>query len=398
MRFAKQLPVRLMACTAALALLSACEDGFDFDLRGKMGGSFDTSEAAKQATAKRPQPDERGIISYPNYQVAVAQRGDRLVDVANRIGMDPETLARHNGMQPNDTLRAGEVIALPKRVAEPTGGPIQPPSDGTDITSIAGAAIDRAEAPTVETTTLEPSSPAPAQTGVEPVKHKVERGETAYTIARLYGVSIRALAEWNGLDKEFSIREGQHLLIPVVLDGEEQAAAAPMETIVTAPGQGSPTPTPPSSTKPLPAETPAPAAAPVPAPKQENLGATQTAASTASNARMQMPVSGAIIREYTKGKTDGIDISASTGSPVKAAASGVVGAITSDTSGKNIVVLKHPDGLLTVYANVGEIKVQKGDSISRGQTIASVGSGSPSYVRFGIYKGSESIDPGPYLR
>ena len=77
-------------------------------------------------SAPRPEPDNRGVISYPNYQVAVARRGDTLEDVAARVGTDAAALARYNGLQVNDPLRAGEIIALPRRVAEPspaTGSP-----------------------------------------------------------------------------------------------------------------------------------------------------------------------------------------------------------------------------------------------------------------------------------
>ena len=49
----------------------------------------------------------------------------------------------------------------------------------------------------------------------EPIRHKVSRGETAFTISRLYNVSIRSLADWNGLDSNYTIREGQYLLIPL---------------------------------------------------------------------------------------------------------------------------------------------------------------------------------------
>ena len=44
----------------------------------------------------------------------------------------------------------------------------------------------------------------------------MQRGETAYTIARLYNVSAKSLAEWNGLGPDLAVREGQYLLIPVV--------------------------------------------------------------------------------------------------------------------------------------------------------------------------------------
>ena len=171
----------------ALLVLAACDQPVDFDLRGLSGG-FSTTEAAQAPVASRPQPDNRGVISYPNYQVAVAQRGDTLTDVAARVGIDAATLASYNGIDPNVTLRKDEVLALPRRVAEPspaTGalgtGPIQP----VDINTLAGDAINRAPAtPGVQTAAL-PSAPAPRQTGAEPVRHKVERGETAFTLARL---------------------------------------------------------------------------------------------------------------------------------------------------------------------------------------------------------------------
>ena len=63
-----------------------------------------------------------------------------------------------------------------------------------------------------------------------------------------------------------------------------------------------------------------------------------------------------------------------------------------------IIVVKHPDNLLTVYANVGNITVKKGDSVSRGQKLATVRSGESSYLHFEVRKGFESVDPLPYLQ
>lgn len=376
----------LFVAGSALAFIAACEQlPNDFDLRGKIGDSrFDTSEAARNATANRPSPDSRGIISYPNYQVAVAQRGDTLGGLATRIGMNVADLARFNGMKPDDTLRAGEIIALPYKVDEPAGGTIQPAGQ-VDITEVAGRAIDSAEATPVQTSEL-----PPVQTGTEPVRHKVERGETAFTIARLYNVSVRALADWNGLDREFNVREGQHLLIPT-------ASLARADDIGTAPGQGSPTPTPPSASQPLPDETPVAAATPVAAPTSPNLGKEQTQASK-STARMLMPVTGSVIREYAKGRNDGIDIAATAGAPVKAAEAGTVAAITANADQVPIVVVKHANNVLTVYANVSDIAVKKDQTVSRGQTLGKVAAGDPAYVHFEVREGFESVDPLPYVR
>ncbi|WP_323763440.1 peptidoglycan DD-metalloendopeptidase family protein [Marinovum sp.] len=392
--FPPRFPV--IVAGSALAVLAGCDSlPNDFDLRGKIGSSqYDTSEAARNATASRPSPDERGIISYPSYQVAVAQRGDTLGKLAGRVGISVPDLARFNGMRADDSLRAGEIIALPYKVEEPATGPIRPAAEAPDITAIAGAAIDSAAATPVQTSEL-----PPVQTGAEPVRHQVERGETAFTIARLYNVSVRALADWNGLDKEFTVRQGQFLLIPTVRESAAASTpvAAPEPVRTSEPGQGSPTPTPPSAAKPLPAATPVAAATPVPVPPSPDLGKEQTKA-PAKAARMQMPVSGSVIREYAKGRNDGIDIAASAGTPVKAAEAGTVAAITASADQVPIVVVKHANNVLTVYANVDGITVKKGDTVSRGQTLGKVAAGDPSYLHFEVREGFESVDPLPYVR
>ncbi|WP_299280476.1 peptidoglycan DD-metalloendopeptidase family protein [uncultured Tateyamaria sp.] len=383
----------LMATCGGLALLAACDTPLDFDLRGPEGG-FNTREAVRNATTSRPQADDRGVISYPNYQVAVARRGDTLTDVANRVGLPPAELGRFNGVAPDVPLRAGEVIALPRRVSEPspaTGaigtGPIQPGS--VDVTTLAGSAIDNAAptpaAPGVSTTPL-------PQTGQEPIRHRVERGETAFTIARLYQVPAKSLAEWNGLGADFAVREGQFLLIPVA-----RTNAPARDSATTPPGSGSPTPLPPSAARPLPEDDTAnpPAATPDPAKPVADVGTTTAPAQTSD---MAFPVQGSIIRDYAKGRNEGIDIKAAPGTAVKAATDGTVAAITKSAEGVPIVVVRHPGNLLTVYANVADVSVAKGDPVKRGQSIAKLrANDADAYVHFEVRDGFDSVDPGPYL-
>jgi murein DD-endopeptidase MepM/ murein hydrolase activator NlpD len=391
---------RLMLATVALGALAACDgQPLDFDLRG-LGGGFSTADAATKATASRPRADDRGVISYPNYQVAVAKRGDTLNDVAARLGLDAGELAKFNGVAPDVPLRKDEIIALPRRVAEPspatgaaTTGPIQP----VDVTTLAGNAIDNAPDTTVQTANLPPAQTAPAQTGAEPIRHKVERGETAFTVARLYQVSAKSLAEWNGLGADFAIREGQFLLIPVERQAPPKRTG---NTATPAPGAGSPTPTPPSAVTPLPkndtetaaATTAAAAAKPA---KPVDVGKTTTPAKVT---KMAFPIQGDIIREYAKGKNEGINIKGVAGASVKAADGGTVAAITQSADGVPIIVVRHPDNVLTVYANVTDVQVQKGDTVRRGQGLAKLRSGSDAYVHFEVRNGFDSVDPLPYLQ
>lgn len=399
----RTLRLTLLAGTSAVVLAACGDQPLDFDLRG-IGGGFSTADAATGPLANRPKPDNRGVISYPNYQVAVASRGDTLADVANRVGLDVATLAKFNGIEADVPLRKDEIIALPSRVAEPspaTGardtGPIQP----VDISTLAGNAIDNApETPGVQTAAVPPAqATSTAQTGKEPVRHKVERGETAYTVARLYGVPVKALAEWNGLGADFGVREGQFLLIPVPRQAppkrvddtaQDSASATPL------PGAGSPTPTPPSATQPLPQDESAIPAPPVTTPSKPvaNVGQTTTPTKTTN---MVQPVTGTIIRAYAKGKNEGINIKAAPGTPVKAADTGTVAAITKSADGVPIIVVRHADNLLTVYANVDQVSVSKGDSVKRGQAIAKLRPGDDAYVHFEVREGFDSVDPAPFI-
>lgn len=381
---------------ASLVLLGACEPNgaFDPDLRNFGQSGLDTSAAALGATQARPTPDARGVISYPTYEVAVARPGDTLETIALRVGQTPGELGNYNAIPAGTQFRGGEVLALPPRVAggaPPLGTlPGQPaaPGGGIDVATIASSAIDRAEAG--GTGRPPASAPAIRPSGTEPVRHQVVRGETAYSIARLYNVNVRSLAEWNGLGADLAVREGQFLLIPVASASAPPAPAG----IAPAPGEGT-LPPPPSASEPLPAEKTRPAAAaPKPAPAPD-LGATKTAA---SGARMAMPVAGKIISTYQKKKNEGIDIAAPAGTTVSAAADGTVAAITKDTDQVPILVLRHEGNLLTVYANIDGITVSKGDRVRRGQAIAKVRASDKPFLHFEVRQGFDSVDPMPYLQ
>jgi murein DD-endopeptidase MepM/ murein hydrolase activator NlpD len=392
-----------IALLPLVLLAAACTEPLDYDLRGQLG-AFNTTRAAQTATENRPAPDSRGLITYPSYQVAVARNGDTVADLAGRVGLPAVEVARFNGVETTDPLRKGEVLVLPRRAPEASARSGTATPGGVDIASLAGSAIDSAPSTSpnpgsVTTTTLQntPSKPAPTrvQAGPEPVRHKVTRGETAYTIARLYQIPVKALAEWNGLGSDFAIREGQYLLIPLK-DPNARPPKAETQEAVTAPGQGSATPTPPSATQPLPDEDVKPAAEartePTPTVKIQE-------PTRASEAAMAYPVTGKIIRAYSKGKNDGIDIAAAPGSPVKAAEAGTVAAITADSNKVPIIVIRHDRNLLSVYANVDGIRVQKGDRVNRGQSIAKLrGSAEEAYVHFEVRDGFESVDPLPYLQ
>lgn len=372
-------PRHMAALGLSVLALSACDGvrSLDYDLRGS-AGALDTTSAVRAATNDAPQPDTRGVVSYPDYQVALARRGDTVADVAARVGLRSEDLARYNALPEDVPLRGGEILALPRRVAEPAT------ASGVDVTTIAGNAIARAE--------NTPGLPA----GDQPRRHKVEPGETAFSIARRYDVPVASLAEWNGLGADLNLRVGQYLLIPTRPDTREKgdvAVAALPPVTTTAPGVGSPTPIPPSAATPLPEKDVGPDEAEDDKPEPPKPLASQaTAASDTS--RLRMPVQGKITRAYG-GSSDGIGLTGSAGAPVVAADDGTVAAITRDTGQVPIMVLRHDDNLLTVYAGLSGMTVNKGDRVKRGQKIGQLPS--DGALHFEVREGFDSVDPVPYL-
>ena len=198
--------LRALVLTTTLAALAACDTptggGLDWDLRSG-GNALDTSGAALQVSANRPGANGQGVLNYPNYQVAVARRGDTVASVASRVGIGADELASFNALRPNDPLRDGETLVLPRRVAAGMG------SNNTGAV-IGGSGAQRVDVAGIATTALDrvggAPAPAAATVGPEPQRHKVARGETAYSIARTYGVSAKAIADWNGLPADLAVR------------------------------------------------------------------------------------------------------------------------------------------------------------------------------------------------
>ena len=378
---------RLAATGAVLGLLASCgpNGGFDPDLRGWMPGNLATDDAAA-AAPPRPEPDQRGVITFTNGQVVVARAGETPAAIAARLGLGAAELARHNALLPDTMLEAGAVLVLPSRVAGAPAGGAAGAGGAAAVTDPFANQPSRSTAPTGTPPAAAPAATPAASPAPAPREHVVTAGETAWSVARRYNVSVQDLASWNGLPADMALRVGQRLLIPQ--PGQQRPATA----ATTRPGQGSQTPPPPSASAPLPDEATAPAASPAPAAPAADLGATRTAA-TAS--RFQMPVSGSIVRLYEKGRNDGIGIAAPAGAPVSAAGAGTVAAITRDTSGTPIVVVRHEGDLMTVYAGLGDVTVARGDSLSAGQALGNAGQS--GVVHFEVRRGFESLNPESFL-
>ena len=96
----------------------------------------------------------------------------------------------------------------------------------------------------------------------------------------------------------------------------------------------------------------------------------------------------------------GIDIGASTGSSITAADGGTVITASYSSSAGNYVVISHGNGLSTVYMHCSKLLVSEGDTVSKGQTSARVGSTGYStgpHLHFGVRKNGSYVDPTDYV-
>ena len=96
----------------------------------------------------------------------------------------------------------------------------------------------------------------------------------------------------------------------------------------------------------------------------------------------------------------GIDIGASTGADIIAAADGEVVISTYRSSAGNYIMLDHGGGVSTVYMHCSKLLVGVGEKVKQGQVIAKVGStgySTGSHLHFGIRSGGTYVNPRSYV-
>lgn len=163
--------------------------------------------------------------------------------------------------------------------------------------------------------------------------HTVGRGENLADIARAYGVDAQHLAEVNNLQEPFNLEEKRRLFVPEKSRAKEGNAS--------------------QKTKAKESED------------QEAPG------------KLSWPVEGKVISEFgvRRGiQHNGMLIEAPEDAPVRAAADGKVGFVDDMAGYGKIVIIEHPNRLLTVYAHLKETKAAAGQRVDRGKIIGTVGS------------------------
>jgi murein DD-endopeptidase MepM/ murein hydrolase activator NlpD len=163
-----------------------------------------------------------------------------------------------------------------------------------------------------------------------------------------------------------------------------------------------PAPPPARATSPVPPTRPAPAPVPAP-PARATRPEPDEPPRPAGSGRLGWPLKGDLVARFgvrDGERHDGIDLAAPAGTPVSAAADGVVLWVGAQAGYGQLVILRHAGGLLTLYAHVSEISVKDGDRVRRGEPIARVGRGEGTgapQVHFEVREGTRPRNPLLYL-
>lgn len=274
-----------------------------------------------------------------------------------------------------------------------------------------------------------------------PDTYTVKKGDTLFSIGLEYGYEYKEIARANNIDPPYVIRIGQTLKMDSLKEAADsktttsQAAASEQNssngvTTYALDSGGSVQSSSPSTpataphirepkasreaysveamNRPLAPEKPTTTASAKPAsdskqaavePKTEPQSTTQQAAEV-GGISWSWPTKGKIIGNFNESGNKGIDIAGTKGQPINAAAAGKVIYSGSDLRGYGkLVIIKHNNTYLSVYANNSNILVKEGQQVSAGQKIAEMGDTDSNVVKlhFEIRQQGKSVDPMKFL-
>ncbi len=206
------------------------------------------------------------------------------------------------------------------------------------------------------------SSQPPGRTGVY---HVVERHQTLYRICKTYGVDLKGVASLNGISDPSQIETGQRIFIP--------AANKVLKVEIYI----------------------------------DDVAAEQGEKPKIVYQQLDFiwPVQGKISDVFTEGeskKHQGIDISSPVGTPIRASSGGKVIYSHDGIKGYgNLIILRHSEEYVTVYAHNEVNLVEEGAWAERGQIIGKVGQtgrASGPHLHFEIRKNNKPLNPFLFLK
>lgn len=365
---------------------------------------------------KVAQPDAPRVAAAgtPHATEIVVRDGETISALAQHYKVPADVIMKVNGLSPTKGLKTGQKLVIPAYAysskSEPKVADAKPAKNGKhDLPATApdkvavlpqqpklkeGKSAAQVDASAATSQPKEPKQQVAAKATGAAGTYTVQSGDTLSSIARKTGVGTVALKQANGM-KDGLLKIGQTLKVPA--GGTATVASAKpakIDPVTTA------------TTQPAAKTTPSETLASYTPPKKDSKVIQQAeddeavAPDATGIGKMRWPVRGRVISGFGSGK-DGVDIAVPTGTPVKAAENGVV--IYAGDGLKefgNTVLVRHENGLVTVYGHASSIEVQRGQKVKRGQEIALSGmsgtTDSPK-LHFEVRKNSAPVDPSGYL-
>ena len=232
------------------------------------------------------------------------------------------------------------------------------------------------------------------------VYHRVKKGETAYSIARVYNIKLQDLADINNIEDPSLIKEGAVLFIP--------GAKYVIEDVMTYVKEIDTKPRGEINSVQKPEEQPSEAEkqkVQQSEPKTVEIYAEDEKREAANAQKMFIwPVQGTVKtrfgREPNNTYHNWIKIVAPAGTPVKAAAAGTVIFSSQIKDYGQTVIIRHEQNFTTVYTHLNKRYVKADQSVKQAETIALVGEKDESgiaYINFEIRVKGKASNPLSFL-
>ncbi|MDR2518235.1 MAG: M23 family metallopeptidase [Spirochaetaceae bacterium] len=253
--------------------------------------------------------------------IHIVQRGETIYSIARSYKVDIDELMRFNGVLDPQKLRAGQRLAIPAGTASGLG------------------------------------------------EYRVKRGDTLYSIARQYDITLQSLRNANNFSEAYVLKEGDLLKIPLKPEERHRAGETALPPPAPSSASGRPPPFGSSGTR-------------VMEPK-------------AVDDSIRWPVAAKAVL-YMTGKLYGVALLGERSEPVKSLTQGTVVSAGPYRGFGKVAIVQVSGGYLYVYGGCESLTVKEGDKVKPGSELGKLGIDAVSrkpQLFFLVYQSSTPIDP-----